>query len=741
MTRDWPLRRKFLVGTLAITLPAIALVSIFLIVTEFRSVRATRLANTRAFVGMIAKNAAAALIFDDAKVAQQILSGITANPSAEVAALYDQQGKLYARFPTNLPLSSVPDRGQPAGLNYTATRLEIFADVVNEVGHHAGTAYVRVNLNDMRQRFFVYVSTVVFISIVAALLVLVLSRLIERWTVTPLLELSRTAETIAAQGDYSLRAHKQGADEVGALVDAFNQMLEETQHSQAALQASEARKAAILKSALDAIITIDHEDKLLEFNPAAEKIFGYTRDAVLGRRMAELIVPERFRARHYRGLAHYLATGEGPVLQKLIEMPATRASGQEFPCELAIVPIPGSTPPSFTAFVRDITERKLVAEALRESEEQFRSMANNILPLAWMANADGGIFFYNQRWFDYTGTTFDEMQGWGWEKVHHPDHIKRVVEKWREHLRRGETWEDTFPLRGRDGQYRWFLSRAFPLRNAQGEITRWFGTNTDVTELRETQEALERAGAKLRQHSAELETTVAERTAALRETVGELEAFSYSIAHDMRAPLRSMTGYSSILSSDYSEKLDEEGRDFLRRIANSAERLDRLIQDVLNYSKVVRGELKLESIDTAKLIHEIVDSYPNLHPPHAEIIIQEPLPSVRVNPAAFTQIISNLLGNAAKFVAQGVKPRIVVRAETFADHVRLWFEDNGIGIELEAQKRLFQIFQRIHRPDLYEGTGIGLAIVRKAAERMGGRVGVESEPDKGSRFWVELQKG
>ncbi len=740
--RDWPVRRKFLLGTLIVTLPAIALVSIFLIVTEFRSVRATRLANAHAFVGMIAKNSATALLFDDPIVAQQILSGITAEPSAEVAALYDAEGDLYARFPTNVPPETLPVRGQPAGVRYSATRLAIFAEV-GEEGKRAGFAYLRMDLRDMQRRQLIYVSTVAAISVAAIALVLLLSRLMERWIVTPLLDLSKTAKAVAAQGDYSLRAQKRGADEVGALVDAFNLMLNETQRSQnerqraaEALRESERLMRVVTGGARVGLVVVDRDYRYLFANETYKEVLGLTQGDIIGRRVPDVlsagwsqIQPHLDRALAGERVTYELSNPVEGAQRRYQHFALLYEPHQDDAGERTVVVV-----------LADITERKGAEEALRESEERFRSMADNIGPLAWMANADGGLFFYNKRWFEYTGTTLEEMKGWGWSRVHHPEHIDRVVAKWKDHLRRGEAWEDTFPLRGRDGQYRWFLSRAFPIRNAQGEISRWFGTNTDITELRETQEALEEAQKKLRRHAMDLEKTVAERTARLSETVGELEAFSYSIAHDMRAPLRSMVGFSSILRSDYNDKLDSEGKDFLRKISTSAERLDRLIQDVLNYSKVVRGELKMEAIAPDRLVREIIESYPNLQPPNARIIIEEPIPKVMANSAALTQIISNLLGNAVKFVARGTEPRIRIWAETRGDRVRLWFEDNGIGIEPEAQKRLFQIFQRVHRPELYEGTGIGLAIVRKAAERMEGRVGVISEVNCGSRFWVELRR-
>lgn len=252
---------------------------------------------------------------------------------------------------------------------------------------------------------------------------------------------------------------------------------------------------------------------------------------------------------------------------------------------------------------------------------------------------------------------------------------------------------------------------------------------------------LRQAQRDLQQANAELEQKVAERTGRLRETVADLEAFSYSIAHDMRAPLRSMRGFAAVLEADYGERLDAPAKGYLARIGASAERLDRLIRDVLDYSKIVRGELPMERVDSHKLISEIIDSYPDFQAPQVEVSIAEDLPPVRANQAALTQVVSNLLGNAVKFVAPGVKPKVSIRAtDDGNEHLRFWFEDNGIGISPSGQQRLFQMFQRLNPPGHFDGTGIGLAIVRKAVERMGGRVGVQSEPGKGSRFWVELKK-
>ena len=231
------------------------------------------------------------------------------------------------------------------------------------------------------------------------------------------------------------------------------------------------------------------------------------------------------------------------------------------------------------------------------------------------------------------------------------------------------------------------------------------------------------------------------RIAQLTETNQALEAFTYSIAHDLRAPLRAMLGFSRALLEDYASKLEASGQEFANRILSSAKRMDDLIQDLLSYSRLSREQIKLGPVQLDAAFDDVLKQCePQVREKEAEIRVDTLHSEVWAHKGVLVQMLVNLLSNSLKFVAIGVKPCVRIWTEAGDATVRLSIQDNGIGIASEHHQRIFRVFERLHSTEQYPGTGIGLANVSKAAERMGGRVGVESQPHQGSRFWVELPK-
>jgi PAS domain S-box-containing protein len=507
---------------------------------------------------------------------------------------------------------------------------------------------------------------------------------------------------------------------------------------------------------------------------------------------------------------------------------------------------------------------RMKSEASRQSEERFRTMADAMSQLAWIARADGHIFWFNRRTYEYTGATPEQLEGWAWQSLVDPQALPRVLDRWRRSIAAGEPYDMEFPLRGADGRFRPFLTRIMPLKDNEGRVALWFGTNTDVSDQHQAREALRQSedrfralieqapipigiarnefvlyvnqkfletfgsrnaedyvGRPILEHWApesqaliaqcirerslgsralatfeavaqrkdgsrfpahfvttladlsdgpatlafitditerkrlqdHLEEVVQERTAKLHDALGELEHMSYSMVHDMRAPLRAMQSFASMLQEECAACQQPPARDYLQRIRDSSNRLDRLITDALSYNKVVRENLPLTPVPLAELLRGMVKSYPNLHPPAVDITIDLAELVVLGNESLLTQCFGNLLDNAVKFVAPGVHPRVRVWAKSSTlnspsseaqpakegqPSTLIFVEDNGIGIPKDAQEKIFRMFQRMHHESEYPGTGIGLAIARKAVERMGGRICLDSEPGKGSRFCVEL---
>ncbi|MBW4564220.1 MAG: response regulator [Mojavia pulchra JT2-VF2] len=258
------------------------------------------------------------------------------------------------------------------------------------------------------------------------------------------------------------------------------------------------------------------------------------------------------------------------------------------------------------------------------------------------------------------------------------------------------------------------------------------------TQLNETLEQ------RVRERTIQLEqanSQLADTNQKLADANQDLEEFAYSISHDLREPLRAISGFSSILLTNPGEQFDAKRQDYLRRIVDSTQQADRLIEDLLSYSRLSRTDIPLQPINLSLLVPEILRQLePELQQRQARVRIEEPLAEVMGNRTILTQVITNLVTNAIKFVPPEVKPQVRVWSEQQEKLIRLWVEDNGIGIAKEYHEQIFKVFNRLHSNEVYPGTGIGLAIVRKGVERMGGQVGVESELEKGSRFWIELPK-
>jgi PAS domain S-box-containing protein len=373
---------------------------------------------------------------------------------------------------------------------------------------------------------------------------------------------------------------------------------------------------------------------------------------------------------------------------------------------------------------------------LEQQKEWFRVTLTSIGDGVIVTDREGRVVFMNREAERLTGWTsveallnplhaiFRLLDGESREKMESPVTQvfarKKVVELATNAVlvsRQGQEWpiDDT----------------AAPILDAKGEMLGVVLVFHDVTEIRRAQHAL-------REHSDELERKVNERTVTLRQAVADLEAFSYTVSRDLRSPLRAMQGFAEALLEDYGEKLDQEGCHYLVRIKNAAERLDRLIHDLLLFTRLSRQDAPLVALDLDRLTREIAENYPNLRSPCAEVEIEGTLPLVWGQEAALTQVMSNLLGNAAKFVPAGTVPRIRVWAEDQGDRVRVWIEDNGIGIAPKDAERIFSMFVRVDESQTYGGTGMGLAIVKKAVETMHGTVGNEPGPRGGTRFWVEL---
>jgi PAS domain S-box-containing protein len=380
----------------------------------------------------------------------------------------------------------------------------------------------------------------------------------------------------------------------------------------------------------------------------------------------------------------------------------------------------------------DVHESKRAAEVLAESEARFRQLADSIPQLAWMARPDGALFWFNRRWYEYTGSTLEEMQGWGWQRLHDPRELPRVLTKFRTCIATGDAWEDTFPLRRRDGEYRWHLSRALPLRGADGRIVLWFGTNTDVTEQRQIAEERQ-------------QLLDAERAArAEAERVGRMkDEFLATLSHELRTPLSAILGWAQILAHRADLNRDDARRG-VETIHRNARAQAQIIDDLLDMHRIVSGKVRLDlqPVDVTEIAEaalDVVRPMADSKGVRLQARIGRDLGVAHADPARLQQVLWNLLTNAIKFTPAGGSVSLELsRAD---DGIELKVIDTGQGL---PPGFLPHVFERFRQADAtfsrkHAGLGLGLSIVKSLVELHGGTVTAESGGEgMGAFFTVVL---
>lgn len=530
-------------------------------------------------------------------------------------------------------------------------------------------------------------------------------------------------------------------DEAGKIVEWFGTLTDiserkrlDEERERLLAREREAREqvTTILESITDAFFTVDREWRFTYVNREAERLLKRPRKELLGQNLWEKFsdaVGSTFQHEYHRAVAE----------QTTVEFEAYAPTVGIW---MDVRAYPSGD--GLSVFFRDVSARKRAEENLRESERNFRALANSIPQLAWMADATGWIFWYNERWHEFTGTTLEEMQGWGWQKVHHPEHVQRVVERIRRAFETGERWEDTFPLRSKTGEYCWFLSRALPIKDEAGNVVRWFGTNTDITDqikaAAERERLLERereARAEAERRREELERVTESRTRLMR-----------GFTHDVKNPLGAADGFAQLLEDGIQGELSSKQRHSVQRIRRSIQRSLHLISELLELARAEAGQIELNSvlIDVADLARDVAEDFRAQATAAGlglEVRASENL-STETDPARVRQILSNLLSNAVKYTPRG---SITVNAEARSDGtgprggdwIAIHVTDTGPGIPAGKQELIFQEFTRLD-PEAQHGAGVGLAISRRIARLLAGDLTVESAAGGGSTFTLWLPR-
>ena len=581
--RDVPIKQKLVIMIMVTATAALLLAGLGVVLSDSLLFRGYLRNDLSALASIIADNSTAALAFNDPKTASETLGALRARTHVISACIYRPDGSVLASYAGRHGAGCLAE-DRTNEIRFTGQGIHVSRGIMLS-GRRIGTLMLFYDLGEISDRIRLYGGMVFAVFVIASFLAFLLSSNLRGVIATPISQLLRATAVVSETGDYSTRAEKRSNDELGLLVDRFNQML------------------------------------------------------------------------------------------------------------------------------AGIESRN---EELKRERERFRFLAESMPVKVFTATPAGDVDYYNRQWMEFTGLAREQMKDWGWIQFISPDDLEETLRLWRHSLDTGEPFLAEHRFRGADGKFLWHLSRAHAMRDPAGNISMWIGSNTDIHEQKEKEEALRRAN-------------------------DDLQQFAYSASHDLQEPIRNVAVYSEIIAERYEAQLDAEGQLFLGFLKEGGRRLAMLVNDLLAYTRAGTGELTESRVDSEAVLQHSLASLAEAIRESGAQITHDPLPPVYMGETHLQQVLQNLISNAVKYRDQQA-PRIHVTAVNQGVAWCFAVRDNGIGIDPQYKEKIFGVFKRLQHDRKYSGTGIGLAICQRVVQRYGGRIWVESEPGKGATFYFTIPR-
>ncbi|MFT3735614.1 MAG: ATP-binding protein [Rhodocyclaceae bacterium] len=574
---------------------------------------------------IVSRASAPALSFNDKSAANDDLALLQASPTVTAAAIYTARGELFASWIKQDGLTHrIPRLPGAEGMSEENGELVLYKRIIDK-DEILGTLFIQSN-NDARQRTLASFGILLAVMALSLLVAYITSRHMQKSVTAPILSVTEVARRVVDGRDFSLRAQKTSSDEIGFLVEAFNDMLAEISKRTVALEAANT--------------TLEHE----------------------------------------------------------------------------------------------ITDRIHAQKALQLSEQRNRALIAASAAVTWVSDGHGAWRGGNEQWEAYTGQDARASRGFGWRNAFHPDDRESIDKAWTDGVAAGTSFEVEARLwHAASESYRFVLLRVAVSTSDHTDTAEWIGSVADIHDRRAAEEEVHKL-------NRELEQRVSQRTEQLEETNHELESFSYSVSHDLRAPVRAVLGFSKILSQDKTSTLSTEGQRLLGIIQSEGARMGALIDDLLTFSRLGRKALQPGTVDMQALAASIFDSLSTQQEGCKAQLHLGTLPSAEGDRSLLAQVWSNLLSNALKFSAKRDQPVIEVGSVSEDDEHVFFVRDNGTGFDPRYKAKLFGVFQRLHEASEFPGTGVGLALVQRIVSRHGGRVWADSVLDQGATFYFTLPK-